>query len=202
MKKHKETKKGELFLRKTVKLEHGEGYFAIYATDADLVRMANTTRWFADSTFKIVPRMFYQLMTIICLIEDKFAVLSCFVLMSHKTGAMYEAVFAYLKEEMLRMNRSIALRTVTTDFELAELNSFKSTFNINIVGCHFHYCQAVIRKVGEMGFWTDYVQVGSPIRKSIRRLLALPLLRSDLIPLAFAEILKDAPMPTTFLQKV
>ena len=59
--KYKRTGRGELFLRKfQVVDEPGEklGAFAVYATDRDLVRMANTVRWFADSTFKVVPRLF------------------------------------------------------------------------------------------------------------------------------------------------
>ena len=51
--------------------------------------------------------------------------------------------------------RRLMPRFVLTDFEQAAINAFKWAFpGIKTKGCHFHYCQALWKKMVEYGMKT------------------------------------------------
>ena len=59
--------------------------------------------------------------------------------------------------------------------------------DVTVKSCAFHFCQAVFRKVTELGFKTTYSQRGAEYRY-IRSLMALPFLPSADIPSAFDQL--------------
>ena len=48
----------------------------------------------------------------------------------------------------------IKLETITVDFETALINALREIFkNIKIIGCYFHYMQALDRNARKLGFY-------------------------------------------------
>ena len=61
--------------------------------------------------------------------------------------------------------------------------------NITIKGCAFHFCQAVFRKVTELGLKTTYSQRGAEYRYiRSHKIMALPFLPLADIPSAFDQL--------------
>ncbi|KRY46040.1 hypothetical protein T03_10855 [Trichinella britovi] len=66
--------------------------------------------------------------------------------------------------------------TIICDFETALIPAIRGYFpNTRVQGCYFHFCQAVHRKVGELGLKTRYRQ-HEETRRKIRMLLATAFL--------------------------
>ncbi len=82
--------------------------------------------------------------------------------------------------------------TMMMDFESAERNAFATCFpNIRILGCTFHYGQALIRKIGQIGLKVQYSDKNSLVRAYVRHLLALPFLPTFLVPDAWNFYLRN-----------
>ncbi|KRX12415.1 hypothetical protein T07_8104, partial [Trichinella nelsoni] len=66
--------------------------------------------------------------------------------------------------------------TIICDFETALIPAIQGYFpNTRVQGCYFHFCQAVHRKVGELGLKTRY-RTEEETRRKIRMLLATAFL--------------------------
>ncbi|KRX68178.1 PiggyBac transposable element-derived protein 3, partial [Trichinella sp. T9] len=66
--------------------------------------------------------------------------------------------------------------TIICDFETALIPAIRGYFpNTRVQGCYFHFCQAVHRKVGELGLKTRY-RTEEPTKRKIRMLLATAFL--------------------------
>jgi len=98
---------------------------------------------FFDATFKVVPRIYYQLFTIIVPHAD-YAFPVLYALMSRKTQSLYAAVF----EKVNQLVPSFTPLYAMADFEEAPVAAFKSVYvDANIAGCWFHYAQVIIKRV-------------------------------------------------------
>jgi len=64
------------------------------------------------------------------------------------------------------------------DYEEAPVSAFRRVFgDVNVVGCLFHYAQAVIKRVQKLGLRDDYMNDDN-VQDTVRCLLGLPLLLS------------------------
>ena len=61
--------------------------------------------------------------------------------------------------------------------------------DVTIQGCHFHLCQAIYRKVQELGLQGDYGH-DNYAKKYVKRLMALPFLPAEGIRNAFNKLEK------------
>lgn len=69
-----------------------------------------------------------------------------FVLMIRRRNADYVAVFNNIKD-LFPCGR-IAVTEIQSDFEAAVWSAVKEVFpQVTHIGCHFHWCQAQIRRV-------------------------------------------------------
>ncbi len=90
--------------------------------------------------------------------------------------------------------RRLQPRFVLTDFENAAINAFKYAFpGIKCKGCHFHYCQALWRKMVELGMKKSYEE-DYELRDWLRLFMALPLVPVELVKNAYDEILNYKPV--------
>ncbi len=106
----------------------------------------------------------------------------CFL--KSKRQAVYAEVYRILRQNILRIRPEIPIATANMmmDFELAERNAFSEVFpEIQVRGCTFHYGQAIIRKIGQIGLKEQYGDAESMLRAWIRYILALPMLPSFVI---------------------
>ena len=114
---------------------------------------------------------------------------------SNKSAAIYEKAFTALKE----LNPDLSPRRVITDFELAASNSFRKIFSTTEVeGCFFHFAQAIWRKIQDRGLAVLYKK-NDEIRKVVKCLVALALIPSEDVHLAFCKILERLPPDTPLM---
>lgn len=138
--------------------------------------MHSATGVFFDGTFKVVPGIFYQLVTLFVPCFD-FASPVLFALMSRKTQALYAAVFQKAKELTPNFNPSFAM----SDFEDASTAAFRLVFGeVDTFGCWFHYAQSIIKKVNKIGLKQAYLQ-NAEVKYDVRCLLGMPLLPASQI---------------------
>lgn len=149
----------------------------LFASNEQLQLLQHTNNYCMDATFKVVPRLYYQLFVLFAIIGSHvFPVL--YALMSRKTTELYAAVFQKLRE----IAPAFRPARVMADFETAPATALRTTFpdlDIYISGCWFHYCQAVIRVLKRSGYTQQYAIDG--VNRAIRMLLVVPLLPADKI---------------------
>ncbi|XP_045023545.1 uncharacterized protein LOC123467841 [Daphnia magna] len=111
--------------------------------------------------------------------------------MSRRRAIDYIAVFQKLKEIMPlpRVER------IVTDFEravfVAVRKLFPSCFHL---GCNFHWCQAIMKKIRDFNLSTEYNKKGpNPVRDFVFRLLCLAYLPADKIPSVFDSLRTSVP---------
>ena len=166
----------------------------MFANDKMIDILSRAKNWFVDGTFKIVRQPFAQLLSIHAFIKcDKSLeqIPLMFVVMSGKHKKDYKRVFKEIKE----MIPSCAVETVTIDFEAAMWFAIPSVFpDITILGCCFHWTQAVWRKVQELGLQVLYSN-DDKTHKFIRKLLSLPYLPAEHINAVFTALQRKATTP-------
>jgi hypothetical protein len=80
----KMSKKGENFLLEDVRDAGGKHRIFIFGTNENVKVLMNNRNWFMDGTFKVSPKIFYQLYTIHCLVDGN--VIPClYVLLPNKS---------------------------------------------------------------------------------------------------------------------
>lgn len=95
-----------------------------------------------------------------------------YVLMSRKTAKDYDRVFKCI----FRFLRKVRLVEVVRDFERAVWKAFRDNVpNIVIIGCAFHWTQALFRNLKKCGLGPDYL-VNEDLRFLLRKVMSLYLL--------------------------
>ena len=124
----------------------------IFATSHQLDLLSLSKAWYVDATFNVVKAPFTQLFTIHSFIRkdgEAKQVPLIFVLMSGKSKHDYKKVMKKIKS---LLPRQAAVQKVATDFEAATWRGCLSIFpTVTMQGCLFHWCQALKRKLGELG---------------------------------------------------
>jgi hypothetical protein len=93
--------------------------------------------------------------------------------------------------ELKRLIPTAAPSIILTDFETAAMSAFASAYPAaRVTGCYFHLCQAIVRKLHEIGMKADYEQ-NDEVRAMVRCLPALAHVPVDSVEAAF-EVLADA----------
>ena len=119
----------------------------IFATSHQLDLLNRAKSWYVDATFKLCRQPFNQLLTVNAFVKaDDYTkqVPLVFVLMSGKKKRDYRGVFRKLLEPL----PSPAVKQVTLDFECAVWKVLCQLLpDIKLLGCVFHWTQALWRKV-------------------------------------------------------
>ena len=90
-------------------------------------------------------------------------------------------------QECTRLNLVFQPKTVILDFEQATHIAFQRCIpSTAILGCRFHFAQAVFRKIATLGLKPIYTDVHNPIGQWLRKFFALPLLPASDIGDAYA----------------
>ena len=99
--------------------------------------MRISKHWFVDATFHH-PIEYFQLLIIIFkgIVTSEYYP-GFFILMSNKTEIIYDMIFKSIKNILLQNNiYELNIDTITTDTELALINSIKNNFpNTQRIGC-------------------------------------------------------------------
>ncbi|XP_070504252.1 uncharacterized protein [Chironomus tepperi] len=134
---------------------------------------------FVDGTFNVVPYNQEQLLVVMATLLDKPRPI-VFVIMSHRTEAIYTEVFRFIKNVIFPVNKCFySPQTVSLDFEMAMRNAVRNIWpQINVSGCNFHFCQALRRKASTIDYLFEAIE-RSPKHKEI----LMMFMRSSLLPL-------------------
>ena len=90
-------------------------------------------------------------------------------------------------------------RRVITNFELAAINSFRKVFpTTEVKWCFFHFAPGIWRKIRDLGLAGLYKEKDE-IRKVVKCLVALALIPSEDVHLAFGKILETFPSDTPLM---
>ena len=130
----------------------------IWASDFQVNRLRLTNHWYIDGTFTVVPVGYHQLITLA--IRDPNTGLikpALWVLLDSKDEEAYFHAFQEIKNvvsasDTLQWN----LSSITIDFEVGLLNAMGQVFpNTRLVGCLFHFKQALYRETQCLGLTTQ-----------------------------------------------
>ncbi|XP_076113413.1 uncharacterized protein LOC143081063 [Mytilus galloprovincialis] len=159
----------------------------MFATQEQLQLLQTAKKWYLDGTFKVVKKPFYQLFSIHAFIQKDNCMKQIpllFVLMSRREKKDYKAVFTRLVE-LIPQHR---VQAFCLDFEAGAWSAVKSVFpNADIKGCAFHWGQAVMRKVANLGLKTAY-SADKAVNVFIKKVLALPYLPAGHIIPAYRQL--------------
>jgi hypothetical protein len=129
----------------------------IWASDFQLNRLKHSKHAYIDGTFCTVPNGYKQL--IVIFIRDPntgFAKLAVFCTINSKDQDVYELLMTNLRTIVQEQFGEWKLDFATVDFEDALVNGVKKAFpDITIVGCLFHFKQALWRYAQANGFTTN-----------------------------------------------
>lgn len=123
--------------------------------------------------------------------------------MTRKTEAAYSHLFKKIEDQW-----KISPVAATTDYEKALRNAIRKKYSlIKLIGCWFHFCQALRRKASKISGFLRYIKNHDDARKVYHKLMCLPLMRSDSISAAFELLKKEActiskPMFNAFLSYI
>ncbi|KAK3924154.1 Phosphate acyltransferase [Frankliniella fusca] len=137
-----------------------------------------------DSTFKKAPRKpkIMQIFNVVVKYGDNI-VCAVRVLMRRRTEEAYTSVINYLCDIAPNFNP----RRIHCDYELAQMNAFKSAFPLcRVVGCLWHYAVKVSQRAWRLGL-APHATDNPLVFEFIRCVCALPLLPMHLIWAAAQE---------------
>ncbi|KRZ89181.1 hypothetical protein T08_3804 [Trichinella sp. T8] len=165
------TKAGDNFLS----WQSASRHILVFATGYNIRLLAAMRTWGMDGTFKVVPQWYQQLFTIHAFVAGKL-VPAVYCLCTGKDIKTYGYIFQALMDKAAALEVDLNPETIICDFETALIPAIRGYFpNTRVQGCYFHFCQAVHRKVGELGLKTRY-RTEEPTKRKIRMLLATAFL--------------------------
>ena len=166
-----QTGRGENFLLDSRMTDKINGIIT-YTCDSNLRRLCAADTILGDGTFYVAPKQFHQLYTIHAFLNMIYVPL-VFCLLPDKATATYELMLNIIVNRCAELNVSFRPTTVLLDFEMAAHNAFRRVLQgIKIMGCRFHYAQAVFRKIATLGLKPLYTdsksQTGYWLKKFLR----------------------------------
>lgn len=70
---------------------------------------------------------------------------------------MYKEFFKFIADHAKERNLEFKAEVLHSDFEMAVINNLKKWFpKARVVGCYFHYTQAIIKKLQRLGLIVLY----------------------------------------------
>jgi hypothetical protein len=123
----------------------------IYASAFCLQNLSQSKTWGGDGTFGVIPKLFYQLYTILAELDGHLYP-SLFCILPNKKGPVYKEMFEVAKREA-SLNGELKLEQVLVDFEGPAITQIKSGFGrtVKVTGCQLHWFRNLHKKQGEVG---------------------------------------------------
>lgn len=105
--------------------------------------------------------------------------------MTKKTQKAYEHALRFVNENVF----SLQCKAIITDYECAMRQAIRTVVpTVKLLGCWFHYSQAIRRKVASLSELFDLVRSNEKIRNMYYKIICLALLPYDKIEKAFNEL--------------
>ena len=142
----------------------------VYGNPALFGCLKGKVHLFIDATFRCTPHPFYQTLIIMVFDENtEVYVPILFILMTCKSGWAYWNALHLAK---VAIGCKLDPLTVTCDFESALIKGVEDQFqDARIVGCLFHWKQAIRRKMVKLGIETEHI--GRAMSKNVLDILTI-----------------------------
>ncbi|XP_041369639.1 uncharacterized protein LOC121383615 [Gigantopelta aegis] len=165
----------------------------IFFTDQQLRALQSADTIYMDGTFSSCPDL-WDHVYILHARSGSTTYALVYVLLPDRQIATYCRLFSQLKTTVqIRLNLTLDPATVQTDVELAAIRPVVREFpNAEVKGCYFHYCQALWRKVQNLGLAVQYKE-DPPVQQWIRRAARLALLPLNEVQDAWIEAMDSTP---------
>ncbi|CAF4225036.1 unnamed protein product, partial [Rotaria sordida] len=164
----------------------------IFSTDEQLTVLFKAKQIMMDGTFNACPPYFEQVYTLHCIKHGK-SFPCAIALLGGKSTNIYKQLFNELETHATRLQLDFDPTAILSDFEKALLKAVREKFpQATHHACYFHFCQAVYRKIQNLGLATHY-RDDEHIRDTCRQLMSLALLPCREVEFAFEEIVSKAP---------
>jgi MULE transposase domain len=159
----------------------------IFSTEKNLNILSEVEHWFADATFKLSPKLFFQIFTIHAIYINNVMPL-VYVLMTNKTKESYLKVMY----ELIKLRPNLDPSTIMTDFELAMINAFKQVFpNAIQIGYYFHHKQCLLRKMQDERYVLGKYNSNSQFKLKVKMLSALAFVPISDVIATFDELINS-----------
>lgn len=164
-----------------------------FSTDEQLRALQSADTIYMDGTFSACPALWDQ----VYIIHARSGMTSyalLYALLPNRQADTYARLFAKIKEKVQeRLNLTLDPAKIQTDFELAAIRAVEREFpNAEIKGCYFHFCQALWRKVQDLGIAVRYREEPL-VQQWIRRAAGLALLPLNKVQDAWLETMEETP---------
>jgi len=125
----------------------------VFASDADLrmlALLAGCKIIQVDGTSEVCPPQYTQLFTIHGVVEGLVVPL-VYALLPNKCRTSYYNLLSLIRDSIVNMSLIFDPDVIVTDFEASTLEALKQHFpRARLVGCYFHFCQALWKKIQEL----------------------------------------------------
>jgi len=151
----------------------------VFSSDADLRLLATCNIIHIDGTFKVCPPQYSQMFTIHGVV-DGLVVPLVYALLPDKCRSTYYELISLVRKSISDLGLVFNPTLVVSDFELGTLQAVKQHFpNATFVGCYFHFCQAVWRKIQELGLACRYKTEITDLQLHVKSHMALAFLPTE-----------------------
>lgn len=133
-----------------------ENRMIIFGTPSFLRLLCQEKRVYADGTFKCVPKLFNSLYTF-HVMQDGIMITVLYCLLTNRTTSTYISLLRAIQDICLDHNLIFDPDSFTIDFEKAMISAIAIVFpRAGVIGCLFHFCQCLRRKVQKLGLVAQY----------------------------------------------
>ena len=167
----------------------------IFGSIEGLLQVCRANTVYMDGTFFAAPRLFAQLYTVHAKVYGQMFPL-LYGLLPNKTEETYGRFINFIEAAAVENDVQFDPDTIMVDFEVASIQAYQRVLPRSAIkGCLFHYGQCVQRCIQRVGLAAAYraADLGSPLRRMVRRTSARPLVPPDQLDLVWENIMHDAP---------
>lgn len=188
---HKETLDKRNFL--LFDITASAGRIICFGTEEALDYFLEAEEVFVDGTFFSCPSLFHQVVTISA-VKHGVSFNIAYFLLPGKSREVYVAAFSNFKTALDALGKPLSLGLLRTDFELALIQAFLFVFpGVRHRGCHFHFAQAIWRKVQELGLAKAY-QEDPTVTTFVRQTISLAFVPPTFVRIAWRSLKVAAPL--------
>ena len=168
----------------------------IFGNVEGLLQVCRANSVYMDGTFYAVPTLFHQLYTVHAKAYGQMFPL-LYGLLPNRTEDTYTRFTHLIQAAAAERNVQFDPDEILIDYEQAAIQAYRRVLpGCHVKGCLFHYGQCIHCCIQRIGLAAQYnaAELGNPLRRWVRRTLALPLTPPDQIDLVWQNIMDDAPV--------
>ncbi|KAG0440667.1 hypothetical protein DMUE_1566 [Dictyocoela muelleri] len=145
----------------------------VFSTYSNIIHLSYNKTWICDGTFRSSPCGFYQIYTIMAIINCKSFPLT-YLIMKKKLQAAYSKALNFLKSKLQSYPENIII-----DFESTALRAITDVYpQTRVEGCFFHFSQLLWRKIQQLHLSIIYKKE-SEFRMCVKMILSLAFINNN-----------------------